>query len=204
MSKQPLLGDVLWAVAPQYRQQSSWIALMDFYMVRCREILKVGIICLAYPLKNPAVATERKDVLKEIPIPVLFVSGTKDPMCNIASLKEAMLSISVPNQLVELPGGDHGFKANKTNFYTTEELIQQQNEAVRNWILSFASFVRKRDRPGSAEELDNARPLKRANLEVRCFWDDHSRTLEEKLALSIRGKGLYYSLVLYSETNKWR
>src|SRR4051812_48940080 len=38
--------------------------------------------------------------------------------------------------LVKLEGGDHSFKAKKSNMYSNSDLKTQQNEAVEAWIAS--------------------------------------------------------------------
>jgi len=97
-----------------------------------------GVICLAYPLRNPPTAPPRKELLQKAAISTLFMSGTNDSMCNIAELKGYLKDVSVPTKVIALEGGDHSFKAKKNGAFTYAQLKAQQNAHVLEFIESLA------------------------------------------------------------------
>jgi len=115
----------------------------------------LGVICLAYPLRNPSSAPPRIELLQQALVPTLFISGTNDNMCNIAEMEGILKNIKAVNTFIKLEGGDHSFKAKKTNLYSYAELKKQQNEHVLEWINSFGDQKAKgskREREEEAEE----------------------------------------------------
>jgi predicted alpha/beta-hydrolase family hydrolase len=69
-----------------------------------------GLLLLGYPL-HPAGRPEelRADHLTSIPVPTLFVQGTRDPLCDLARLRP-ILSAMPHATLHTIEGGDHSFR----------------------------------------------------------------------------------------------
>jgi uncharacterized protein len=66
-----------------------------------------GVICLGYPLKSGATGALRDQVLLELRTPVLFVQGSRDPLCPLDALEEVRARMTAPSALLVVPGGDH-------------------------------------------------------------------------------------------------
>jgi len=73
-----------------------------------------GLILLGYPL-HPRHQTDKLRVahLGRIRAPMLFFSGTRDPLCHVDLLKQALAAVSPPWQLHIIAGGDHSFSVPK-------------------------------------------------------------------------------------------
>ena len=66
-----------------------------------------GLICLGYPLRSGATGALRDEVLVGLRTPVLFVQGTRDPLCPLETLAEVRARMTAPNTLEVVEGGDH-------------------------------------------------------------------------------------------------
>jgi predicted alpha/beta-hydrolase family hydrolase len=66
-----------------------------------------GLVCLGYPLRSAATGALRDEVLVALRKPVLFVQGTRDPLCPLDTLDEVRGRMTAPNTLEVVDGGDH-------------------------------------------------------------------------------------------------
>uniref|UniRef100_A0A3B3C4U2 Testis expressed 30 n=1 Tax=Oryzias melastigma TaxID=30732 RepID=A0A3B3C4U2_ORYME len=88
-----------------------------------------GLICLSFPLHPPAQTQahlQRSQDLRMLPasIPVLFVSGTEDDMCDPELFNAMMKDMEAPTEVLWLQGGRHGL--------TVRELIKQIHYKIEN------------------------------------------------------------------------
>lgn len=65
-----------------------------------------ALVCLGYPLSGRR-GRVVDDVLTQVTAPVLFVQGTRDPLCDLRSLAAVRASMPGPSQVFEVVGGDH-------------------------------------------------------------------------------------------------
>ena len=74
-----------------------------------------GLVFLGYPL-HPAGRPEqlRTAHLPQIPAPMLFFAGTRDGLCDLRLLRQAIEALHVPITLHVIEGGDHSFKVLKS------------------------------------------------------------------------------------------
>ena len=94
-----------------------------------------GLIFLGYPL-HPAGKPDqlRTAHLRRIPRPMLFLSGSKDRLCTLPLLREALKQVPAPTRLHVVPDGDHSFHVPKA-FGRSEEQVQEElTEAITSWI----------------------------------------------------------------------
>ena len=94
-----------------------------------------GLIFLGYPL-HPAGKPDKlkAEHLRRIPRPMLFLSGSKDRLCTIPLLKDALEQVPAPTRLHVVADGDHSFHVPKA-FGRSEEQIQEElTEAITSWI----------------------------------------------------------------------
>ncbi|KAJ0255199.1 Alpha/beta-Hydrolases superfamily protein [Hirschfeldia incana] len=109
-------------------------------MVAANEDIPVSaVICLGYPLKGTKGAI-RDETLLEMGIPVMFVQGSKDPMCPLDKLQAVCNKMKAVTELHVIDGGDHSFKIGK-KLLETEGLTQDQVEDVA--LQAVAAFVSK-------------------------------------------------------------
>jgi predicted alpha/beta-hydrolase family hydrolase len=65
------------------------------------------VVCLGYPLKAGGSGAIRDQVLLALRTPILFVQGTRDPLCPLDLLATVRPRMTAPNQLHVVEGGDH-------------------------------------------------------------------------------------------------
>jgi predicted alpha/beta-hydrolase family hydrolase len=94
-----------------------------------------GLVCLGYPL-HPAKKPDnlRSAHLAHITCPMLFLQGTRDPLCDLTHLRNALQPLHSPAQVYEIEGGDHSFKVPKRSGRTDEEIWQAAVQVILNWL----------------------------------------------------------------------
>lgn len=87
-----------------------------------------GIIFYGFPL-HPAgkPAIDRATHLKDVTIPMLFLSGTKDTLAELPLLEKVCRELSTAT-LIKFEGADHSFKAGK------KELIPELVQKTIDWM----------------------------------------------------------------------
>ncbi len=74
-----------------------------------------ALVCFGYPLCGGGDPGKRRDaVLLALRTPILFVQGTRDPLCPLELLAEVRARMVVPNELHRVEGGDHSLAVTKT------------------------------------------------------------------------------------------
>src|SRR5436853_5367347 len=73
-----------------------------------------ALICLGYPLCAMGDRTKMRDqVLRDLRTPILFVQGTRDPLCPPDLLEGVRSEMTAPNFLHLVEGGDHSLLVRK-------------------------------------------------------------------------------------------
>ena len=89
-----------------------------------------GLVCLGYPLCAMGDRTKLRDeVLRALATRILFVQGTRDPLCALDLLEQVRAEMKEPNFLHIVEGGDHSLRVPKRQLQatsTTQEDIDQQ------------------------------------------------------------------------------
>ncbi len=78
-----------------------------------------GVICLGYPLQSGSTGVLRDQVLLSLRRPILFVQGTRDPLCPIDRLEAVRARLTAPSTLVVVEGANHSL-----------EISAQQRKAI--------------------------------------------------------------------------
>ena len=116
-----------------------------------------GLVCLGYPLVGRR-GDVRSEVLLALRVPVLFVQGTKDPLCPLERLEEVRRRMTAPNTLHAVEGGNHslevGVRALAARGDTQEKVEQRVLEAI-------AAFVKDVLRP-RADRAPSRSPARRS------------------------------------------
>lgn len=68
---------------------------------------RLRLVCLGYPLKAAGSGALRDQVLLALAVPILFVQGTRDPLCPLDLLAGVRARMQAPNDLYVVDGGDH-------------------------------------------------------------------------------------------------
>ncbi len=94
-----------------------------------------GLVLLGYPLHpSGETATLRVEHLAAIPVPSLFVQGTRDTLCDLALLLPALAAVDAPVSLHIVHGGDHSFHVPVRTCRGDEEVYAEIAAAVSAWV----------------------------------------------------------------------
>lgn len=70
-----------------------------------------GLVCFGYPLKGAGKrGALRDEVLRSLAAPILFVQGTRDPLCPLDLLADTRAKMTVRNELDVVEGGNHSLE----------------------------------------------------------------------------------------------
>jgi uncharacterized protein len=98
-----------------------------------------GLICLGYPLCAMGDRTKLRDeVLRALATPILFVQGTRDPLCPLDLLESVRQEMKAPNFLYVVEGGDHSLRVTKRQLTATSKT---QDDVDQSIFQSIADFV---------------------------------------------------------------
>ena len=93
-----------------------------------------GVACLSYPLHPPRKFCElRMSSLIHLGIPVLFVSGTKDPQCRKDLMESALDTMGIDWEMHWIEKADHSLNINNK---PNNELLDMMSQWVVTWCQS--------------------------------------------------------------------
>jgi uncharacterized protein len=102
-----------------------------------------GVICLGYPLCGGGDRTKLRDkVLRELQTQILFVQGTRDPLCPLDLLDEVRKRMTAPNSLHLVEGGDHSLRLTKRELQAAGKT---QNDVDQHILAAINKFVSDRE-----------------------------------------------------------
>jgi uncharacterized protein len=98
----------------------------------------MGVVCLGYPLCGVGDPRRLRDkVLRDLRTPILFVQGTRDPLCPLDLLEGVRNEMTAPNFLHVVEAGDHSLLVAKRQLKSAGETQEQVDERVLNAIAQF-------------------------------------------------------------------
>src|SRR6266567_9115814 len=101
-----------------------------------------GLVCLGYPLCGGGDRTKLRDkVLRELQTPILFVQGTRDPLCPLELLDEVRSQMKAPNFLHLVEDGDHSLRLTKRGLQAAGET---QDDFDRRILAAISTFVKEK------------------------------------------------------------
>jgi len=98
-----------------------------------------GVVCLGYPLKAGGSGALRDEVLLALRVPVLFVQGTRDPLCPLPLLAEVRARMTAPNTLLVVEGGNHSLETSAAARKAAGETQAASDARVLDAIRSFVT-----------------------------------------------------------------
>ncbi|XP_042351184.1 testis-expressed protein 30 isoform X2 [Plectropomus leopardus] len=95
-----------------------------------------GVICLSFPLHPPGQThahQQRSEDLRGLPehMPVLFVSGTEDNMCDRDLFEGMVQEMKAPAEVFWLTGGSHGLTVKGRS---EDSVLDEVNSQVITWM----------------------------------------------------------------------
>ena len=99
-----------------------------------------AVICFGYPLCGAGDRSKLRDqVLLELRTPVMFVQGTRDPLCPLDLLEGVRKRMRAPSTLHVVDGADHSLLVAKT---TLKALGSTQEEADEQILAAISRFLK--------------------------------------------------------------
>jgi predicted alpha/beta-hydrolase family hydrolase len=99
-----------------------------------------ALVCLGYPLRSTR-GDLRSDVLLALRRPVLFVQGSRDPLCPLDALAGVRQQMVAPSVLHVVEGGDHSLRLGAR---ALQERRATQEDIDDSILAAVTSFVRDR------------------------------------------------------------
>jgi predicted alpha/beta-hydrolase family hydrolase len=84
----------------------------------------------------------RDEVLRALITPILFVQGTRDPLCSLDLLERVRAEMGAPNFLHVVEGGDHSLRVPKRQLQTMGETQEEVDRKIFKSITDFISNLR--------------------------------------------------------------
>src|SRR5437870_1643373 len=101
-----------------------------------------GLICLGYPLCAMGDRTKLRDqVLRDLRTPILFVQGTRDPLCPLDLLEGVRKEMVAPSFLHVVQAGDHSLLVRKKDL--ADQTQEDVDTPIVNTIAQFVSMLYK-------------------------------------------------------------
>jgi len=99
-----------------------------------------GLVCLGYPLCAMGDRTKLRDeVLRALNTPILFVQGTRDPLCPLDLLERVRSEMKTQNVLHVVEGGDHSLRVPKRQLQASGETQIGIDQQIFRSIMEFLS-----------------------------------------------------------------
>lgn len=97
-----------------------------------------GLVCFGYPLKGAgAKAAIRDEVLRALTTRILFVQGTRDPLCPLELLNQVRAQMTAPNELFVVDGGDHSLGVQKGELKRRGETQETVDAGILRTVQEF-------------------------------------------------------------------
>jgi len=101
-----------------------------------------ALVCLGYPLKGAGkTGAVRNEVLLALGTPILFVQGTRDPLCPLELLAAVRRRMKAENELYVVETGNHSLQATKTRLKTSGETQDDVDEQILAALEAFLKRV---------------------------------------------------------------
>jgi predicted alpha/beta-hydrolase family hydrolase len=93
-----------------------------------------GLVFFSFPLHPPDKPdTKRADHLSSVSVPMLFLSGTRDPLAKLDLLRPVIKKLDGRATLHLIDTADHGFRILKRTRESKEDVFVEMARVVREW-----------------------------------------------------------------------
>lgn len=93
------------------------------------------LIFLGYPLHAPGKRDQLRDAhLYRIQIPMFFLAGTRDALCDLDRLNTVLNRLTAVWYLKVIEGGDHSFKVPQTHPISQDDIYAQILQIAVSWL----------------------------------------------------------------------
>ncbi len=94
-----------------------------------------GLVFFGYPLHPAGQPTKLRDAhLNDVPCPMLFLEGTRDPLCDLALLRPVLKKLGRRAALHVIDDGDHSFHVRKSSGRDDAAALEEAIDAAAAWI----------------------------------------------------------------------
>ena len=98
-----------------------------------------GLVCFGYPLCGAGDPKRMRDkVLRDLRTPILFVQGTRDPLCPLDLLENVRNEMTAPNFVHIVESGDHSLIVTKTQLKAAGETQDAVDQRI---VAAISEFV---------------------------------------------------------------
>jgi predicted alpha/beta-hydrolase family hydrolase len=93
-----------------------------------------GIVFFSFPLHQPGKPdTERAGHLSTVAVPMLFLSGTRDPLADLNLLRGICMNLGPRATLHLVDTADHGYRVQKRSRKSAEDVFAEMARVLRDW-----------------------------------------------------------------------
>lgn len=93
-----------------------------------------GIVFFSFPLHQPGKPdVKRAEHLAKVTVPMLFLSGTRDELADLAILRSVCKKLGKRATLHELDTADHGYKTLKRSRTSEEDVFVEMARVLAGW-----------------------------------------------------------------------
>jgi uncharacterized protein len=96
-----------------------------------------ALVCFGYPLRAGGSGAMRDAVLRELTTPILFLSGSKDPLCPLPDLQAVLAQLATRHELFVVEGGDHSLDLRRKTARPGERGQAEWDAAVLDKVAGF-------------------------------------------------------------------
>jgi uncharacterized protein len=96
-----------------------------------------AVVCFGYPLRSGATGALRDQVLLALRTPILFLQGSKDPLCPLDDLAAVRAQMTAPNQLHVVTGGNHSLEVGVRDLKAAGQTQEDVDRAVLAAVVDF-------------------------------------------------------------------
>ncbi len=98
-----------------------------------------AVVCLGYPLRGAGERSELRDqVLVDLRTPILFVQGSRDPLCPLDLLEYVLKRMRAPSALHVVEDADHSLLVSKV---ALKARGATQDQADEEWLRAVGAFL---------------------------------------------------------------
>jgi predicted alpha/beta-hydrolase family hydrolase len=109
-----------------------------------------GLVFFGYPLHPAGQPEKLRDAhLADVPCPMLFLEGTRDPLCDLALLRPVLKRLGKRATLHVIDDGDHSFHVRKSSGRDDAAALAEAIDAATGWIAGLPA-VKPPGRPRAA------------------------------------------------------